>query len=380
MIKFDERVKCIFSHQSDLENLFHFDCFPAKMGVTDQPFNQDIIVDLDLLISRSSGTVQINKLLPLDFLYSDSHGSGTVGKTWADHHKKFANFIQKAQPKNVLEIGGGSGKLAKQYLDLQKINWHILEPSSSSDIEQEGLTFSKDYFSEEVCKNLEISSNYDCIVHSHVLEHIYEPDIFLRLISSNMTVGSKMIISIPNMIEMLNRLDGNLINFEHTYFLDYDLVVALLNRNNFVINRVEDFGPGHSLFIETILTKSHKNYSNYSAYDINKSNFNKYFKCIKEDVEGLNSIIAKTNNVFIFGAHVFSQLLFALGLKTDRIKSVLDNDLNKISHRLYGTSLFVDSPETISKYANPNVIIRMGAYSSEIKNQLLSYNSSIKFI
>jgi hypothetical protein len=91
-------------------------------------------------------------------------------------------------------------------------------------------------------------------------------------------------------------------------------------------------------------------------------------------------MIAKTDNVFIFGAHVFSQLLFAFGLRTDRIKSVLDNDLNKINHRLYGTSLFVESPDTVSKIANPNIIVRMGAYSSEIKEQLLSYNSSARFI
>jgi len=380
MIKLDERVECIFSHKSDLESLYHFNDFPAKMGVTDQSFNQDIMVDLDLLISRSSGVVQINKLLPLDFLYSDSHGAGTVGKTWAKHHEKFANFIQKAQPRNVLEIGGGSGRLAKQYLDLQKINWHILEPSSSGGIEKEGLTFSKEYFSEEICRNLEIASNYDCVVHSHVLEHLYEPDVFLRLISSSLSDGSKMIISIPNMTEMLNRLDGNLINFEHTYFLDYDLVVALLNRNNFFISRIEDFGPGHSLFIEAILIKSQKNTFNYSAYEINKSHFNKYFQNIKEDVERLNSMIAKTDNVFIFGAHVFSQLLFTFGLKPDRIKSVLDNDLNNINHRLYGTSLFVESPDTVSKIANPNIIVRMGAYSSEIKEQLLSYNSSVRFI
>jgi hypothetical protein len=182
------------------------------------------------------------------------------------------------------------------------------------------------------------------------------------------------------MTEMLNRLDGNLINFEHTYFLDYDLVVALLNRNNFFISRIEDFGPGHSLFIEAILIKSQKNTFNYSAYEINKSHFDKYFQNIKEDVERLNSMIAKTDNVFIFGAHVFSQLLFTFGLKPDRIKSVLDNDLNKINHRLYGTSLFVESPDTVSKIANPNIIVRMGAYSSEIKEQLLSYNSSVRFI
>ena len=59
--------------------------------------------------NRSSGLIQLSKLIPLDILYQAQHDAGAVGKIWEKHHKAFANFPNKTLPSSVLEIGGAHG-------------------------------------------------------------------------------------------------------------------------------------------------------------------------------------------------------------------------------------------------------------------------------
>ena len=63
-------------------------------------------------ISKSTGVIQLKKLIPLKILYKDQHAS-SIGKTWKDHHISFANFLTPYLSKNVYEIGGSYGFLPK---------------------------------------------------------------------------------------------------------------------------------------------------------------------------------------------------------------------------------------------------------------------------
>ena len=83
----------------------------------------------------------------------------------------------------------------------------------------------------------------------------------------------------------------------------------------------------------------------------------------------------------MFGAHIFSQFLINFGLDTNKIICLLDNDISKQDRRLYGTDLYVRSPESISSDINPVVVLKAGAYNDEIRDQILtSINSSAIFI
>jgi len=100
-----QRTKDVINGNKDLEHLYKFKNFPVFMGCVSQSKNIDILEDMNWTISKGSGVIQLNPLLPLDILYPESHGAGAVGSLWADHHNQFAKFIQKQDPKSVLEIG-----------------------------------------------------------------------------------------------------------------------------------------------------------------------------------------------------------------------------------------------------------------------------------
>jgi len=84
--------------------------------------------------------------------------------------------------------------------------------------------------------------------------------------------------------------------------------------------------------------------------------------------------------IYIFGAHIFSQNLIFNGLDTSSINYILDNDPDKHDQILYGTNLEVKSPNIIKKNNNPLIILRAAAYNNEIKEGIMSINQNSKFL
>ena len=110
-----ERKVDLINGKDDLENIFTIKKFPVFMGCMDDDSDKnDLFEDFIMDISKSTGVVQVRKLIELSTLYDSEHSSGTVGKIWHDHHKALADFIfNNSSPSKVFEIGGLHGILSK---------------------------------------------------------------------------------------------------------------------------------------------------------------------------------------------------------------------------------------------------------------------------
>lgn len=373
-----DRKLSVVTQKETVEDLREFEKFPIYMGCTDEPESNDLSVDMRWGICRESGVIQLTKLIPLDILYKNSHGSGLVGKIWAQHHHEFAKFIFKQNPRGVLEIGGGHGILATEYLKIKELPWTIIEPNPSP-IENCKATFVKSFFDTTTV----IPENIDTVVNSHVLEHIYEPRKFIELISSRLKSGSRFIFSVPNMRKMLERSYTNTLNFEHTTFLTEGTIEYLLKIAGFQITEKQYYLDDHSIFYAaTKHNNSHSTVTVRNEYSINKSLFNSFVNKMETEILKINTNIEnKKEPIFLFGAHIFSQYLLALGLKSEKIEAVLDNDPSKLGKRLYGSSLMVKNPTELKLYKDPIIILKAGIYNKEIKKQIIeSCNQSAIFI
>ena len=112
-------------------------------------------------------------------------------------------------------------------------------------------------------------------------------------------------------------------------------------------------------------------YKDENLYLKNKNLFIEFINFHKNLIDDLNKSINKSKNeIYLFGAHIFSQFLINFGLEQDKIVSILDNDINKQSKRLYGTNLEVNSPKILKNKINPTIILRAGVYNEEIKNDI----------
>lgn len=364
---------------NDLENLYTFENFPVFMGCTSQDPSNDILSDMSWKISKESGMIQLNPLLPLDVVYSNEHGSGTTGKAWDEHHEAFAQFVNKYDINNVLEIGGLHGILAQKYFSLKgKAKWTIIEPNpivpESAPVKVIRGFFDNNFTSDE---------KFDAVVHSHLLEHVYNPDEFMSHQSSFIKEGNLLLFTLPNMQVMLENNYTNCINFEHTIYLTEPYIEYFLGKYGFELIEKQYFRKDHSIFycakktLNNTSTKLHK-----GLYKLNKNTFLNYIKHHVDDVNNINKIINKIEiPVYLFGAHVFSQYLISFGLDTSKIICLLDNDTKKENKRLYGTSLISKNPKILKDIPQALVILRAGVYNEEVKNDILTnINPNIKFI
>ena len=88
----------------------------------------------------------------------------------------------------------------------------------------------------------------DAIVHSHVLEHIYDPNKFFHNISKHLKYNGHLLFSVPNLREMIKRKYTNALNFEHTIFLTENYIEYLLNKYKLRIIKKKYFKKDHSIF------------------------------------------------------------------------------------------------------------------------------------
>lgn len=355
----------VLSGSSDLEHLHTFKNFPVFMGCTEDALSEDLTCDLSVYISKSTGVLQVNPILPLDVIYKQEHNSGSIGKTWQEHHESFAAFIKYHNPKAVLEIGGGHGKLSSLYG--AAVEWTILEPNPKPQ-EDCPARIVKGFFTKDTDLD---DFNYDTIVHSHVFEHAYDPSNFIETIADALPIKGKLIFSVPNMRKMLEKKYTNCLNFEHTYFLSEEYIEHIMLKHGFKLLAVNYFRDDNSIFYaweKTGISLDMPLPAN--LYDLYKGLFLDYIEYHKNLIDELNSKIAQKDSYYLFGAHVFSQFLVKFGLDTDKLVCILDNDLSKQGKRLYGTNISVKSPKILKDVDSPTVIVKAGSFTEEIKNDI----------
>lgn len=374
------RPNSVITGEANLEHLYTFKDFPVFMGCTDQPQEEDLIADMVWEIDPITGLVQLSKLIPMEILYMHQHMDAT-GQTWADYNEALADFINKHKKGNILEIGGGSGKLARKLLNRDaNISYTVVEPNPTF-VEEERLKIKRSFFPGSL--NNDDHEN-ETIVLSQVLEHVYDPDSFLRDVSAFLPVGGKFLFGYPNLEYLFSSKFTNAINFEHTMLMTDYFVEYFLQKTGFKLLEKVDF-QNHSHFyaVEKLPVEEHVNTQfPVSKYEHYKKMFEAYIQHHITMVAEINKSVAEAGSqVFLFGAHIFSQYLFAFGLKADKIKSVLDNSPIKLGKRLYGSALFVESPMVLKGLESPVVILKAGLYNDEIKHDILTnINPTTKFI
>ena len=241
-------------------------------------------------------------------------------------------------------------------------------------------TLIKDFFNSQNIKKYKIKSDINLIIHSHLIEHIYSPRQFLAKINHLLSNDGYHIFSVPNLKQMIKNGYANAMNFEHPFFLDEKMLDFLLGQSGFKIIRKKYFKSSHSIFYLTKKNKIKKKILP-NFFSKNKKIFlklkNKWFK----DIKLLNRLILDKKDIFIFGAHMFSQNLIFNGLNFKKIKYILDNDPNKNNQFLYGTKIQVKNPAILKNYNNPLVILRAGPYNQEIKRNIIkNINNKTIFI
>lgn len=159
-------------------------------------------------------------------------------------------------PKNVesiLDIGCGNGSLAS-YLTRQH---HVAVDGITLSPEEASLAsvHCKRVFTGDLNRFdfLSLEKQYDCIICSHVLEHLYEPWDVVKKLEQILLPGGRLIIALPNVLYYKQRLQfllgrfryskaGGLMDNTHFRFFDWESALTVLEGSSLTLLKKEATG------------------------------------------------------------------------------------------------------------------------------------------
>jgi len=364
---FSIRTNCVICDNILNKILFNNDLdMISNPYVKDSNISNDIIIPYNIYVCENCGIYQNKYLGNLDIVYNKNHNNILTSNTWINHYNIFYNFIKKKNILNtntkILEIGGGNNYLGELLLK-DTANYYILEPNVTNKnkdiiyIEDWIETYNSDY-------------NYDILILSHVLEHLYNPSEIFKFKSKYIC------ISIPNLKKYVDNIFINVLNIEHTFYYEDIHIINLFLKNNYkLINNY--YYLEHSIFMIfeydnniNLDTTKLELYNNEIKLNI-KIIFDNFFKEILDLKDKINILLNNNLNdkYAIFPCNHYIQYLYTFGLEINKIDYLYDNNINKFNKKLYGTNLIC---KNIDFFKNNNIkIILIGSlYNLEILDNL----------
>jgi len=357
-----------------LQNIYSLENAPIKLSCLIAPSCDNGV--LSYAICDTCKTIQLDQLIPLSILYSDNHNVVSVGETWRKYFQLFCSRISPiVADKTVLEIGCPSGKIANQLDTYAK--WIIVEPNIDKTVAYNSkVAFIETFFDEEF-STLPGLDPIDIIVHSHVFEHIYDPNVFFRTCRDILVDDGEMFFGIPDMqyIAEQNLAPFGGVMFEHTIFYNKENVSYLLKKHGFELLEVIDH-CNHSILF-------HARKTNLVADDMpmiftpsHAIDFFQGYNLYKDFIDRCKQVVLTMpeKKLYLFGASYNTQFLLTMGLADLPISAILDNCAEKQGKFLYGYTIQILSPSVISQ-ENCIVILKNGYYSNEIAAQIQNISS-----
>lgn len=302
------------------------------------------------IVENLDGTIDFLPYVnPLE-IYLEQHNS-SIGKTWDIHNEFFAKKIFQYEKFNIIEIGGGSGNIYKKYKEINnKVKWTLIDLNPS--IIDDELNLIKGKY------NVDYINNNDTVISSHFLEHIVEIETFLTEL--RIKKPKYHIFSIPNFKKIIELNYCPTITFEHPHFLTEEVINYILKKTGWkIIDKT--YYNNHSIFFVTIPI----DYIIDEKIKINQSHLIiNWIEYIKNRAEKLK----KFKKIYVFGAHYPFYYFLNFGVLEEQIISVVDNDITKVSKRMYGTNTKIVHPTELQP--NSKIIVEMGPYTEEIKQKL----------
>jgi hypothetical protein len=353
-MSFSRRSSCVLCKSTSLQPFYRLTEFPLLNHSTLNDLSDDRYVDYEYCICDKCQCVQLLTLLDPSILYA-SDNKTKLTALWEQHHSSFASFVSKGlRSSSICEIGGGSNNLSSYFPAVRYSILDMYEPTV------------KDARIEYRTGNCEEFFDYTdkALLLSHTFEHLYSPHKFLKCLQESNV--EQVFISVPNMKSWLeNKTTCFLIFNQHTFYFDKDDIIALFSQYGFECDSNSEF-QGHSLFFSFI-----RNPLVNPICIPRKTIAPKILEHFQEK-ETLAASISTSKKLFIMPSFYLGQLAYFFLKNHLEFIGFLDNDLNKVNKRLYGTPLNVFLPNEIQKY-NPEttaILIVNSPYLSEMKEQL----------
>ena len=372
------RENNLLTNENTMQYLYKLKDFPVSLSCVSSESKHNKKMDMIFEICKKTGIIQIKNAPALEDIYISPHNS-SYGKVWHDLFDLFSNILFKYIKNNIniLEIGGGALLLASKILTNNKIKKYTVYEKNLTlrHSDDKRINIIDEYFT----NNTLINDTYEFYIHSHVLEHVWNPREFIESIGNNIKTNSYHCFIVPYLKETFSKKYTNALDFEHNFFIIEEYIDVILNNNNFKIIE-KKYYLDHSIIYVTqkiennnLILKSFPN-----LYEQNKKIALDFYNYHKNLIKTLNEKIDNFDgNLYLFGGTGFSIYLIIFGLNTEKVLFILDNDPEKENKKVYGTNFIVKNPKIIKDKENVAVIVKAASYQDEIEEQLYELNNNV---
>ncbi len=212
-----EKSKCDICGNSCLEKILECEDYDTNLG----RFN---------ILKCTSCSACFTSPIPtedtLKYLY-DKRGSKNFDEGKQGIFDRIKNYIAKKEikrylknscPESIADFGTGNGRYAAAMKVLYK-NSQVFAVDFSKEPPPE-LAGNKDVIYITVEKFFNSEKNYDVIFLRHVLEHVYNPQYFIKLLYEKLNPHGKLIIEVPNIDSAISKIFGK---YSNLYYPPYHL-------------------------------------------------------------------------------------------------------------------------------------------------------------
>ena len=370
----------LLTNENTMEYLYTLKDFPVSLSCVPVDFNHNKKMDMIFEICKKTGIIQIKNAPSLNDIYIYSHNT-SIGKVWDSlftiFSKKVTEIVNRNKITNIIEIGSGVVlRLANKILENKNIQkYSIYEKNLSFDYVNDDRV---EVFNEYFTHNTKVGKS-EIIIHSHVLEHVWNPKEFIECIEKNINTDCYHCFIVPNLKETFSKKYTNALDFEHNFFIIEDYIDIILHNNSFEIMEKEFYLDHSIIYITKKIENNNLVLRQFpNLYEKNKKIALEFYDYHITLIDKLNKQIDTFDgDLYLFGGTGFSIYLIIFGLKTDKIVYILDNDPEKEDKKVYGTNFIVKNPRIIKDKNNVAVIVKAASYQQEIEKQLYQLNNKV---
>lgn len=298
-----------------------------------------------------------------------------TNNTQEDYNNYYLSFNNYSQQNYCLDKDQKCAEFINKNIDKNKIKT-IIDYGSGNGILADLLTtdFIVDKFDIGMVGN---TKKYDCLILSHVLEHIFDLNNFIKEISEKISNNGLLYIEIPNADyyhEFVNICPLQEINIEHiNFFSKYSLNKLLCNNgfscvllqdDYFLLNNSKYFVI-RGIFKKSINNLSFEKYINHGLNIFNSYNFN---------------LLKKYENIYIYGCGQFLFKIFDKINENCNIINIIDDNCGYSNKKINNINIInYDMYLQICKDGD-NVLLTTMIHNTQIKDKILLINKNINII
>ena len=237
--------------------------------------------DIDVLQCDECGLVYLSStdhIKKEHYEESGMHDDGLNINNWLketdkDDERRFQFIKEKITNKNVLDFGCGVGGFLEKAKTVAKTVVGVeLERALQPSFKQRFLTVFSDLTS--------VRGSYDVITAFHVVEHLSDPAITLRDLSTLLSFGGEIIVEVPNSEDALLTLynNKNFQNFtywsQHLYLYNAQTIRRLVRKSGLKLNWVKHIQryslANHLYWLAKGKPGGHEEYNFIDTVELNK--------------------------------------------------------------------------------------------------------------